>query len=288
MNQLKVLIKIMMFQDWGINGFSNKIEESMEKRKLKSILMMIVFMMYLCCYFILTYSILLRNKLEASNCQDVLFKLSNIIVSVAIFLLAMYKADNGFFNVNNNSILRTLPISSKSIIVAKIMSILVASYLLIILSIIPSITIYYFYNPSHVIIFYIISLLCLIITPFLPMTLGIMVGMIIKYFRISSEKKRRILITIVSVLLLFMMISSMKIDNILRVIINEGAQIVNNIALYYRTSQYFADAISKFKVMALIKYMLINFVSLTLVYKIIVSNYNKINEIYDKRNKIAS
>lgn len=288
MNQLKVLIKIMMFQDWGINGFSNKIEESMEKRKLKSILMMIVFMMCLCCYLILTYSILLRNKLEASNCQDVLFKLSNIIVSVAIFLLAMYKADNGFFNVNNNSILRTLPISSKSIIFAKIMSILVASYLLIILSIIPSITIYYFYNPSHIIIFYIISLLCLIITPFLPMTLGIMVGMIIKYFRISSEKKRRILITIVSVLLLFMMISSMKIDNILRVIINEGAQIVNNIALYYRTSQYFADAISKFKVMALIKYMLINFVSLTLVYKIIVSNYNKINEIYDKRNKIAS
>ena len=288
MNQLKVLIKIMIVQDWGINGFSNKIEERMEKRKLKSILMMIIFMMYLCCYFILTYSILLRNKLEASNCQDVLFKLSNIIVSVAIFLLAMYKADNGFFNVNNNSILRTLPISSKSIIFAKIMSILVASYLLIILSIIPSITIYYFYNPSHIIIFYIISLLCLIITPFLPMTLGIMVGMIIKYFRISSEKKRRILITIVSVLLLFMMISSMKIDNILRVIINEGAQIVNNIALYYRTSQYFADAISKFKVMALIKYMLINFVSLTLVYKIIVSNYNKINEIYDKRNKIAS
>ena len=103
MNQLKVLIKIMMLQDWGINGFSNKIEESMEKRKLKSILMMIVFMMCLCCYLILTYSILLRNKLEASNCQDVLFKLSNIIVSVAIFLLAMYKADNGFFNVNNNS-----------------------------------------------------------------------------------------------------------------------------------------------------------------------------------------
>ena len=46
MNQLKVLIKIMMLQDWGINGFSNKIEESMEKRKLKSILMMIVFMMF--------------------------------------------------------------------------------------------------------------------------------------------------------------------------------------------------------------------------------------------------
>ena len=60
MNQLKVLIKIMMLQDWGINGFSNKIEESMEKRKLKSILMMIVFMMCLCCYLILTYSILLR------------------------------------------------------------------------------------------------------------------------------------------------------------------------------------------------------------------------------------
>ena len=57
MNQLKVLIKIMMLQDWGINGFSNKIEESMEKRKLKSILMMIVFMMCLCCYLILTYSI---------------------------------------------------------------------------------------------------------------------------------------------------------------------------------------------------------------------------------------
>lgn len=253
MNQLKVLIKIMMFQDWGINGFSNKIEESMEKRKLKSILMMIVFMMCLCCYLILTYSILLRNKLEASNCQDVLFKLSNIIVSVAIFLLAMYKADNGFFNVNNNSMLRTLPISPKSIIAAKIISILIASYILIILCVIPSIYIYYFYNPSRVITFYLISLVCIIITPFLPMALGIMVGMIIKYFKISNEKKGRILISIVSILLLFMMVSSMKVDNMLRVIINKGAAIVNNIALYYRAAQYFADAISKFKLIALIK-----------------------------------
>ena len=82
---------------------------------------------------------MLRHKLEASNCQDVLFKLSNIIVSVAIFLLAMYKVDNGFFNVNNNSMLRTLPISPKSIIAAKIISILIASYILIILCVIPSI-----------------------------------------------------------------------------------------------------------------------------------------------------
>mgnify|MGYP004477311581 FL=1 len=288
MNQLKVLIKIMMFQDWGINGFSNKIEESMEKRKLKSILMMIVFMMCLCCYLILTYSILLRNKLEDSNCQDVLFKLSNIIVSVAIFLLAMYKADNGFFNVNNNSMLRTLPISPKSIIAAKIISILIASYILIILCVIPSIYIYYFYNPSRVITFYLISLVCIIITPFLPMALGIMVGMIIKYFKISNEKKGRILISIVSILLLFMMVSSMKVDNMLRVIINKGAAIVNNIALYYRAAQYFADAISKFKLIALIKYILINSASLTLVSKIIISNYNKITEIYDKRNKITS
>lgn len=288
MNQLKVLIKIMMFQDWGINGFSNKIEESMEKRKLKSILMMIVFMMCLCCYLILTYSILLRNKLEASNCQDVLFKLSNIIVSVAIFLLAMYKADNGFFNVNNNSMLRTLPISPKSIIAAKIISILIASYILIILCVIPSIYIYYFYNPSRVITFYLISLVCIIITPFLPMALGIMVGMIIKYFKINNEKKGRILISIVSILLLFMMVSSMKVDNMLRVIINKGAAIVNNIALYYRAAQYFADAISKFKLIALIKYILINSASLTLVSKIIISNYNKITEIYDKRNKITS
>jgi len=119
------------------------------------------------------------------------------------------------------------------------------------------------------------------------MALGIMVGMIIKYFKISNEKKGRILISIVSILLLFMMLSSMKVDNMLRVIINKGAAIVN-IALYYRAAQYFADAISKFKLIALIKYILINFASLTLVSKIIISNYNKITEIYDKRNKITS
>lgn len=287
MNQLKVLIKIMLFQEWGINGFSKKVKEDMEKRKLKSILMMIVFMMCLCCYLILTYSILLRNKLEASNCQDVLVKLSNIIVSVAIFLLAMYKADNGFFNVNNNSMLRTLPISLKSIIAAKIISILMASYLLIILCVIPSIGIYYFYNPSHVIPYYLISLGCMIVTPFLPMTLGIMVGMIIKYVRSRNEKKGRVLITIVSMLLIFVMISSMRIDNILRVIINEGAAIVNNIAIYYKVAQYFAEAISKFKLLPLIKYILINCISLALVSKILISYYNKITEIYDKRNKIT-
>ena len=120
------------------------------------------------------------------------------------------------------------------------------------------------------------------------MALGIMVGMIIKYFKISNEKKGRILISIVSILLLFMMVSSMKVDNMLRVIINKGAAIVNNIALYYRAAQYFADAISKFKLIALIKYILINSASLTLVSKIIISNYNKITEIYDKRNKITS
>lgn len=287
MNQLKVLIKIMLFQEWGINSFSKKVKEDMEKRKLKSILMMIVFMMCLCCYLILTYSILLRNKLEASNCQDVLVKLSNIIVSVAIFLLAMYKVDNGFFNVNNNSMLRTLPISLKSIIAAKIISILMASYLLIILCVIPSIGIYYFYNPSHVIPYYLISLGCMIVTPFLPMTLGIMVGMIIKYVRSRNEKKGRVLITIVSMLLIFVMISSMRIDNILRVIINEGAAIVNNIAIYYKVAQYFAEAISKFKLLPLIKYILINCISLALVSKILISYYNKITEIYDKRNKIT-
>ena len=77
---------------------------------------------------------------------------------MAIFLLAMYKADNGFFNVNNNSMLRTLPISPKSIIAAKIISILIASYILIILCVIPSIYIYYFYNPSRVITHNIINI----------------------------------------------------------------------------------------------------------------------------------
>lgn len=285
MDQFKFLIKTMFIEDWGVNGFSNTVEEGREKRKIKSILMMIIFMMSLCCYLIITYSVLLRQKLEVSNNEDVLLKISNIIVSMAICILTMYKVDNGFFNTKNNSMLITLPISVEKAVLSKIGSLLIVNYVLVIICIIPSAIIYYYYNYNEIygLLYGLLVFICSIVTPFLPMLIGLASGMIIKGFRGENKEKGKVIIILTVALLILMMISSMKVNNLLRVIIAEGAFITENISDYYKLAQYFADAIAKFKVLQLFKYIIIQGIAAVFLYKLLIRNFKRINNWYVRK-----
>lgn len=284
MNEIKVLTKIMLLQDWGINGFSKKVDENRYKRKLKSILMMILFIMGLCCYLILTYSIILQKRLEEINCEDVLFKLSYIIASIAIMALTIYKTNNELLTISNHSMLKTLPISEKSLILSKIISILLISYFLTILCVIPPVLIYYFNNYGHLIQYFISILICIIFIPFIPMSIGIFITMIINYLMPKKEIKRMFIIIVTIIVLLFMMISSMRVDNILRKIIDEGAIIINNISTYYLTANYFANAITKFEILELVKFILANYIFIALFYEIVRKYFKNFNCSHNNEN----
>ena len=267
MNQLKYVLKVSLLEDWGLNGFSKNTGPYGKKREIKTFAILMLFFIFLLSYSVISYSLLLDKKLEQSNNLQALLLIGILFSNFGIMLLATYKMCNGFYNISNNNMLLTLPISISNIVLGKIISLLLVSYLIIIGCIITPALIYYLILksiPNHYFIFLVIE--C-ILMPLIPMLLGSVIGYLINIIKdkISSKGKNRILNITMILIIVFLIFVSYKNRNFLRDIIDGGHMIAYNISRYYLIAVLSTDVLVSLIIYKLLMYIFCEIIAMLIL-----------------------
>ena len=270
------LLKAVLSQDMNLFKYSFKNSSKITKFIVPIILFLCV------AYAIGFYAYNIAEVLFPLKLTYVMLSMFLFMVTILTFMEGIYKSQNVLFDVKDNDLLFSLPISKKTILFVRIIKLILFDYLYSLMFILPAFVIYiYFEKPG--INFYIISLIMTFLIPIIPTVLSCFVGYIIRLISNKFKMKKTVqtLLTFLIFIAIFMVSSNM---NKILLNIASSATSINDILkkVYYPIGIYIS-LIDKFNLILFIKLLLINFISLFIL--IIICNKYYFIIIYDSKNR---
>jgi len=196
--QIGNLTKVLLCNFFGINQMRYSKDK---KEKIKFISMFLTYFLVIAVLAI--YAAVIFYSYVKLDLGEVIPSYMYLFVSVLIFAFTYTKAGNVLFAIKDYDMLISMPVSKNAIVISRFVSMYISSLLASFIATIPGIFIYgYYMKPG--IVFYLISIVAMLILPLLPLTVVSIIGAIIT--AVSSRFKHKSLIEITLMVLFVVMI----------------------------------------------------------------------------------
>ena len=245
------LIKASMTEGMNIFKINTKKKNVFTKFLLPIVLVLILIgAMY-------KYSEIIIEQLHLFNMEFVLLSLFILITSILTIIEGIYKSGNLLFNCKDDNLLLSLPIRKSTVIFIRILKFYIFELLYNSLFLFPAILVYGIHmNPG--ITYYIVSFIGLLVFPIIPILISCLIGTFVTYIA-SKFKGKNIAQTIITIVFLLGVLYFTHNSNTFVANIAENAGSINELItkLYYPAGAYI-ELITKFNIIKLFEFILIN------------------------------
>ncbi len=272
MSKIWLLLKINLLNIFGLAELKN----FQHKKKSLQFLLITVLAFGVLFFYVYQYSSLLMDGYLMLEIPHVLLVQMFVLASTFILFTTIYKANGLLFNFKDYDMVMSLPITTKSIVISRIILTYIYNIFYNLLIMLPSFLVYVTRtNPD--IGFYFLYFITLVILPLVPMILGAIIGSIVTY--VSSYFKRKNIINVVFsiVFMALIMYISSNSDQTAIDAANIGVSIVNIFDKIYPLSKVYSSIISEGNLLALLIYISLPLLLFYLFTIVLSSNYKRIN-----------
>lgn len=260
------LLKAALSQDMNMFKYSAKRNSS----KIKKI-MFPIFLFVLVSFSIGTYAYMIAEKLAPFNLTYVMLSMFVIMVTMLTFIGGIYKSQGILFDAKDNDLLFSLPIKRTQILFVRIFKLYLFEFIYNLMFILPALCVYgYFVKPS--ISFYILSILMTILIPIIPAVISCFIGYLIKLLSAKSKKKRLIQTILSGIVFIAFFYLSFNIETFIENIADKATSINDMLTKIYYPLGLYINLITNFKILDLLKLLLVNIIPL-LIFIMIGSIY---------------
>lgn len=248
------LLKAALSQDMNMFKYSTKRNSS----KLKKILFPVILFIIVCFSFG-TYAYMIGEKLAPLHLTYVMLSMFIILVTVMTFMEGIYKSQGILFEAKDNDLLFSLPIKKSQILFVRIFKLLLFQYIYNSMFLLPAYIVFiYFEKPG--ISFYLISLLMTILIFIIPTVISSILGYVIKSSA-SKFKSKKIMQTLLSsIVFLGIFYFSMNLETFIQDIASKATSINDILTSIYYPLGLYINLITNFKILDLVKLLLVNIV----------------------------
>ncbi|MGM9881836.1 MAG: hypothetical protein ACI31S_03220 [Bacilli bacterium] len=248
------LLKAVLSQNMNMFRYSAKKSSSKFTQKILPIMLFIMVSLG-----IGTYAYMIGESLAPYHLTYIMLSMFIIVVTILTFIEGIYKSQEILFSCKDNDLLFSLPIKKSQILFVRIFKLLLFEYLYNLMFLLPAFVVFiYFEKPSAS--FYLISLLMSFLIPIIPTVIASFFGYTIKLLS-SKFKSQKIVQTILSsILFLGIFYLSMNIETFIKDIALKATSINDFLTSIYYPLSLYINLITKFKILDLVKLLLINLV----------------------------
>lgn len=185
-NQLKALIKVELCNLYGWNVFRH-LKDKKEKNKKRTMFLVWMIVIAVACLYMgtLAFGLSMLGMPELIPAYLILF------ATMIILFFGIFKAGSVIFAKNGYDILCAMPIKKSHIIISRFVRMYVENLGLTCVVVLPGIVVF-IWMTSPGILFYLLSVVCILFVPFIPVTIATLIGALIT--AISSRMKHKQLV----------------------------------------------------------------------------------------------
>ena len=270
MKKLFLLIKASMSE--GMNVFAINIKKQNTFSKF-----VLPFLIAFCLMGVMySYSEMIMEQLAPVKMEFVLLTLFVIITSILTLVEGIYKSSSLLFNCKDDNLLLSLPISKRTILFIRVFKFYVFELLYNSIFLLPSMIVYAVYTKPSI-LYYLMSLIGLLLFPIIPILISCFFGTFITTIASRFKGKNMIQTIITVVLLLGIMYASYNLDNLVINIAKNASSINDFITKIYYPAGAYIELITNFNFLTLLKFIMINLGFLILIIIFIGKVYFNIN-----------
>ncbi len=270
MNKVFSLIKATMTEDMNLFKVSTKKKNTFTK------VMIPLFLVLALMSVMYSYSELIIKELTKVNMEFVLLTIFILFTSVMTIIEGIYKSGNLLFDCKDDNLLLSLPIKKSTVLFIRVFKFYVFELLYNSLFLIPSIVVYAMYVKPGV-IYYLVSIIGLLLFPIIPILISCIVGALITFFSSRFKGKNAVQTILTVILLLVIMYFSYNSENLIMNIAKNASSINDFITKLYYPAGAYIDLISKFDFIKLLEFIFVNVLLFIIAIVLIGKTYFKIN-----------
>ena len=263
------LIKASFTNDMSLFKINVK-NNSLLKRVLPFIL---AFIIMGSVYF---YADALVNQLIPLQLGFVMLTLFIMVTSILTLIEGIYKTSSLLFNLKDDNLLLSLPISRKTVLFIRILKFYIFELLYNSIFLLPAIVCYIVhFNPSFS--FYIVSIISLFIFPIVPILLSCFIGVIISYFSSKFKRSKNFQTIITIIFLMVFLIIYYNANNFINSVIQNASNINDVITKIYYPAGAYISLIRDFNIWKLFIFIIVHVIIFTITIMLIGKIYFNIN-----------
>lgn len=274
MNSLLTLIKADFINNYRLNSY----KDAKNRKRAVGMTALAIMVILICFLYIGGASLLVSDILISMNLLEILLVFAFALPFFVLLLMNMYKMPSTLFSFKDFDMLMSLPIKENVILTAKIIKLMLSSYIWQFLMSFP-IFLVYCIKAQYVSVFtVVVYILLFLILPLLPMSIASASGFLIA--KISAKMKSKNLIIILGSFLLLIVIMgiSFSIQNIIneQVIIN-AVQSIANIESSFLLFKLYVDSVARLNILSMLLFALIFITPFILFIYLFGKAFKKIN-----------
>ena len=270
MNRILSLIKATMTEDMNLFRISTKKKSFFNQIALPIIITLLI--MGSIYYYSETFFV----EFERVNMGYVLLSIFVMITSIITIIEGIYKSGNLLFNCKDDNLLFSFPIKKSTILFLRIFKFYMFELLYNSLFLVPAIVVYAIHIHPDV-TYYIVSFICLLLFPIIPIIISCIIGAITTFFSSRFKRKNYVQTIITIVFLLGILYFSYNFNNLIRDIAENATSINDLITKLYYPAGAYIELITCFSIKKLFEFILVHICIFILMIAVIGKIYFKIN-----------
>lgn len=274
MSNLWKLLKVNILHTFNINAVWHQ-NDPKERLKLGGFLLLMVFVCCVMCGYSYFYFSMLAPGFVAMDMMDNMIGTMMAMCSFLILFTSLYKVVGLVIGCKDYDMLSALPIKNSIVMISKWATLYIGNLLFLLIVLIPGIIVYQSYVAVDI-VFYVILFISVLLLPLLPLTIGCLVGIVIRFLS-SRFKYSNILTVILSCgALMVYMYTVFQVQSETE-LLSLGTMMANMLNNMYPLTTIFIGALCNKNFIDLIIFFLLNVVSFSIFIAIIAKNYGRIN-----------
>ena len=270
MKKILSLIKACMSDNMSLF----RIKSKSKSKKTKVILPIFLFIFIF--FYIVGFSNMIIEPLIGINSEYVLLTLFVTFTTIITFVEGIYKSGSLLFNSKDDNLLLSLPIKKSTVLFIRIFKFYVFEVLYNSMFLMPAMVVYAYYVKVNI-LYYIVSVIALLLLPIIPITISCIIGGIINSSA-SKFKHKNFAQTIITILLLvFIFYGSYNLESAIKNLAQNASLINSVITKIYYPLKLYIRLVTNFKIIDFIQFILINILIFAISIIIFSRIYFKIN-----------
>ena len=278
MKKLISLLKATMSQDMSLFKIKSKNESKFSKILLPIVLALIVM------FSVGSYAAMLAEELVKYNLTYIILTIFIMITSLLTIIEGVYKSQGILFEVKDNDLLFSMPISKSKIFFTRLFKLISFEFLYNSLFMLPAMLVYAMYEKTSE-SFYIISLIMLVLLPIIPTIVACIIGYIIKGLASKFKAKNAVQVILTTIMLLFIFYASFNVQGLIANIIQNANSINEVITKIYYPAGLYINLIQNFNILDLVVLFAINIIpAILFVYVASIFYFKITSKLGEKSN----
>lgn len=264
------LIKACMSEGMNVFKVNTKKKSTMTKKLLP------IFLTLMIMGLMASYSVTIIEVLQPVHMEFVLLTLFIILTSVLSLIEGVYKSGNLIFNCRDDNLLLSLPISKSTVLFIRVFKFYVFELLYNSLFLLPSMIVYAVYVKPDI-LYYIVSIIGLLVFPIVPILVSCILGSIVSFVASKFKGKNIVQTVLTIVLVLFLLKFSFYSDSLIKDLAKNATNINGFITRLYFPAGLYIGLVTEFNIIKFLEFIFIHLVLFIITIIIMGKIYFNIN-----------